>query len=345
MRKRFLPLGAGVLALCVGATALVSLPRGAAAENKPAIEIPRMRQDFGDVFERAKYEYSFVVRNRGTADLVIEDVKPGCGCTVAKFDKVIAPGGEGKIELVLDGERVSGEFSKTAIVKTNDPEHPELTLTIAGHEIPFLNVVPEGTIYLHGRYDESVEKSVTLSSNEKGFDLQVTGVSSNIDDKIEYSVKPGPNKGEFVLDVKKKTDVQPSSAYGNITVKTNSEKSPEAILQVHVMTKGSINVTPQTLNYGVVQFGAKGGTGEPITRTVTILKTDGTFELKDAVVDNKNFTVKIEPVEPGKQYKVDVTFTPPSKSSATHREVGELVIGTTDPREPSVKVHLVARAM
>jgi hypothetical protein len=345
MRNRFVPLGAGVLALWAGAVLVASLPRGAAAENKPSVEIPRMRQDFGEVFERAKYEYSFVVRNRGTADLVIEDVKPGCGCTVAKFDKVIPPGGEGKIELVLDGERVNGEFSKTAVVKTNDPEHPELTITIAGKEIPFLNVVPEGTIYLHGRYDEAVEKSVTLTSNEKDFDLKITGVTSNIDDKIEYKVSPGAKKGEFVLNVKKKADVLPSSAYGTVTVKTNSEKSPETILQVHVMTKGSISVTPQTLNYGVVEFGAKGAKGEPVTKTVMILKTDGTFELKDVVIDNKNFTAKIEPVEPGKQYKVDVTFVPPAKTSASHREVGELVIGTSDPREPSVKVHLVARAM
>ncbi len=345
MRNRFVPLGAGVLALCVGAAVVASLPRGAAAENKPSVEIPRMRQDFGEVFERAKYEYSFTVRNRGTADLVIEDVKPACGCTVAKYDKVIAPGGEGKIELVLDGERVHGEFAKTAVVKTNDPEHPELTLTIAGHEIPFLNVVPEGTIYLHGRYDEAVEKSVTLTSNEKDFDLKITGVTSNIDDKIEYQVKPGSARGSFVLDVKKKMNTPPSSAYGNITVATNSEKSPETILQVHVMTKGSISVTPQTLNYGMVQFGAKGAAGNPVTKSVMILKTDGTFDLKDVVIDNKNFSAKIEPVEPGKQYKVEVTFVPPAKTSATHREVGELVIGTSDPREPSVKVHLVARAM
>ena len=276
---------------------------------------------------------------------MIEDVKPGCGCTVAKFDKIIAPGAEGKIELVLDGERVHGAFAKTAVVKTNDPEHPELTLTIAGTEIPFLSIVPEGTIYLHGRYDEAVEKSVTLTSNEKDFNLAITGVTSNIDDKIKYKVTPGSKKGEFVLSVSKNMNVPPSSAYGNITVKTNSEKSPETVLQVHVMTKGSISVTPQTLNYGVVQFGAKGVSGVPVTKSVMIIKTDGEFELKDVAIDNKNFSVKIDAVEPGKQYKVDVTFVPPAKNNATQREVGELVIGTSDPREPSVRIHLVARAM
>lgn len=345
MRNRFMSLGAGVLVLIMGTGTAAGAPQTATSGKKPAIEIPRMRQDFGQVFERAKYEYAFVVRNRGNADLVIEDVRPGCGCTVAKFDKVIAPGGEGKIELVLDGSQVTGEFAKTAQVRTNDPDHPEMTLTIAGTEIPFMNVAPAGTIYLHGRVDEAVEKTLTLSSNEKDFALAITGVTSNIDDKITYKVEPSAKKGEFVLRVAKKTGVPPSSAYGNITVKTNSEKAPETVLQVHVLAKGSISVTPQTLNYGVVKFGVKGASGDPVTKTVMILKTDGQFELKGAVIDNKNFTARIEPVEPGKQYKVEVTFVPPSKTNATQREVGQLLINTSDPREPSVKVHLVARAM
>ncbi len=345
MRNPFVPLVAA-LAVAVTATGVITvMPSPSAAQSKPSIEIPRMREDLGRVFERANYEYSFVVRNRGNADLVIEDVKPGCGCTVAKFDKIIAPGGEGKIELVLDGQRVHGEFAKTATVRTNDPDHPELTLTIAGTKIPFLNMQPEGTVYLHGRYDEPVEKVVTLSSNEKDFDLKIEEVTSNIDDKITYKVTPGSNKGEYVLSIQRKMDVPPTSAYGAVTIKTNSKEAPEAILQVHVLVKGSISVTPQTLNYGAVKFGAKGASGEPVTKTVMVLKTDGTFEIKDTVIDNKNFKVTVEPVEPGKQYKVDVTFMPPTKTSSSQREVGELIINTSDPREPALKVHLVARAM
>jgi hypothetical protein len=77
--KRRLALGA--LALCL------LLPRAGGAQNAPApantggpqpsIEIPKMKHDFGEVFEREKYEYVFQVFNRGKADLVIESVNPG----------------------------------------------------------------------------------------------------------------------------------------------------------------------------------------------------------------------------------------------------------------------------
>jgi hypothetical protein len=69
---------------------------------------------------------------------------------VAKFDKVIPPGQEGKIQLVVEGAKVHGEFNKSASVETNDPDHPHLTISITGKEIAFVNVTPEGTVYLHG---------------------------------------------------------------------------------------------------------------------------------------------------------------------------------------------------
>ena len=60
--------------------------------GRPIMDIPRMTYDFGETFELPEYAFTFIVRNRGDADLIIEEVKPGCGCTAAKFDKVIAPG-------------------------------------------------------------------------------------------------------------------------------------------------------------------------------------------------------------------------------------------------------------
>jgi formate hydrogenlyase subunit 3/multisubunit Na+/H+ antiporter MnhD subunit len=48
-----------------------------AQDLQPSIMMPSIRHDFGSVFEMDKYEYTFVVRNAGKADLLIEEVKPG----------------------------------------------------------------------------------------------------------------------------------------------------------------------------------------------------------------------------------------------------------------------------
>jgi len=52
---------------------------GLLSAQEPASKIvaPKVRHDFGVVFERENYEYSFPVRNQGNADLVIDKVEPG----------------------------------------------------------------------------------------------------------------------------------------------------------------------------------------------------------------------------------------------------------------------------
>jgi hypothetical protein len=317
-----------------------------ASGTAPSMELPKMRHDFGEVFERPKFEASFVVRNRGKADLIISDVKPGCGCTVANFDKVIAPGQEGKIELVLDGTRVHGEFAKTAQVLTNDPQYPEVTLTIAGKKVPYLNVIPDGVVYLQGRMEEVVEKEVTVTSNEKAPDFKITGITSDIDDKITYDFKPGAKKGEYTIHIQKKPELPISSGYGTITIKTNSKNAPESKLQVQVMTKGNITVSPSAVNFGNVAFGGSDKSAEPVTRTIMVIKNSGdALNVTNVSTSNPNFKAKVEPVTPGKQFKVEVTFQPPVKKGPAQRETGELVITTNDPREHELRVTLVAKAM
>jgi hypothetical protein len=264
---------------------------------------------------------------------------------VAKFDKVIPPGQEGKIEMVVEGAKVHGEFVKSATVHTNDPDHPTLTIAIAGKEIPYVNIVPEGTIYLHGRYGEQIEKEVTISSNEKDLDFKVTGVTSSMDDKITYELGKGAKPGEYTLKVFKNPKLPTLSMYGNVTVHTNSKLSPDVVVQVHVMTKGSITVSPSTLNFGQVKFEDANGPGTPANKAVILAKTTGKFQIKDITVNNPNFKAVYDQVTPGQQYRVQVTFTPPKKRLPKQNEIGEMIIHTDDPLEPALRVQLVARAM
>ena len=66
------------MTLFVAAVVLLGSLAAALAEGpQPEIVIPTMRHDFGRVFEQETYEYTFIVQNKGKADLVINSVKPG----------------------------------------------------------------------------------------------------------------------------------------------------------------------------------------------------------------------------------------------------------------------------
>ncbi len=264
---------------------------------------------------------------------------------MAKYDKVIPPGQEGKIHMVIEGKKVHGTFRKSATVYSNDPEHPQMTVTIAANIIPYITVQPASRVYLQGGYGLEVKKTLTFKSNEEDLDFRITGIESNIDDKITYDFKENKSEGVWEVDIWKNPRLPTLSTYGAIIVHTNSEKSPSKTIQVQVITKGAITVQPQNLSFGRVKFGMNGEPGVPVTKKVIVLKTKGDFEIKGVSFSSDQFSAEIEPVELGKRYNINVTFQPPEKKQPRQQLVGEMTILTDDPREPELKVRLSARSM
>lgn len=263
---------------------------------------------------------------------------------MAKFDKVIPPGQEGKINLVIEGKKVHGSFSKSATIHSNDSDHPVMQVSLVGNEIPFVEVQPSERVYLQGRYGEKIEKDVTVRSNEDGLDFKVTGLESNIDDKITYKVEPAAD-GAYTIKIWKNPKLPTLNTYGSLTLHTNSEKAPEKVLQVQVVTKGSITVQPTTLNYGAIPFAKKDEKAKPARRSVTLIKSEGTFGITDIQFSSNLYDAKVNEVVPGKRYAIEVEFKPPVKIQVRQREVGEMIVHTDDPTEPTLRVKLVARAM
>ena len=75
MKKRWLT---GMLVLALLVPVMAQAQEGSAtALKQPAIEIPSMSYDFGDVYHQDKYVHAFTIKNKGSGDLVINDVKPG----------------------------------------------------------------------------------------------------------------------------------------------------------------------------------------------------------------------------------------------------------------------------
>ena len=85
-------------------------------------------QELGKVTEGQVVDITWRLKNTGTKPLVIADVRPGCGCTVAdKPTEPIAPGGEGFIKAKFDSKNQSvGEHRKNITVTANTKENTYL---------------------------------------------------------------------------------------------------------------------------------------------------------------------------------------------------------------------------
>ncbi|MEZ4777109.1 MAG: DUF1573 domain-containing protein [Bacteroidia bacterium] len=90
--------------------------------REAAISFDETEYDMGQVLQGKPVSHTFTFTNTGNADLKIESVKPGCGCTVAEYTKEsIAPGETGFITATYNAAGM-GVFTKTISVKTNASE-------------------------------------------------------------------------------------------------------------------------------------------------------------------------------------------------------------------------------
>lgn len=88
--------------------------------------------DFGTIPFNKPASYEFVFTNVGDEPIIISQVAPSCGCSVADFSKTpIKPGDAGKIKVTYNAA-AKGPFTKSFTVKSNT-KTPVKTLTVKGN--------------------------------------------------------------------------------------------------------------------------------------------------------------------------------------------------------------------
>jgi hypothetical protein len=215
-----------------------------AQEPAPKMEIPVKDYSAGVVQKGQKVEYAFVIKNTGKAPLQILEAKPGCGCTVAEFDKEIAPGGTGRVKAVVDTTNFSyGEQGKSITVRTNDPVQPSVSLQLRVIVSAFVRVLPNDTVVFNAKHGVNEEKKVVLHA-EDGTPFDVSSAASDSEYlKVSYKkvgdtvleVEPGvvARKGDTVLTVKLDSGTPVGYLSGrSVTVKTTHPKMPEVKVKV-----------------------------------------------------------------------------------------------------------------
>ena len=123
------------LVLCAIALLFGVLVPGAVFSQTQSAPLPKLvvaqpEHDFGKVKQGEQVAFTFTVENAGTAELVIANVSPACGCTATDFSKKVAPREKGKITLSVNTAGLLGKVSRYADVISNDKEQPNFKLWV-----------------------------------------------------------------------------------------------------------------------------------------------------------------------------------------------------------------------
>jgi hypothetical protein len=319
------------------------------AEKAPRLTIVEPVKDYGTISKGEKLDWSFVVKNTGDADLQIIAAKPGCGCTVADFDKVIKPGQTGKVTAHVDTAAFAGPIAKSVTLETNDPTTPTSQLTIHAVVKPYVEAFPAGFVRFNLLQGEADSQTVTLYSEEDE-PFQVTKVEVPGDwvkatfDKVTNDAEKAPNVGRPGQDqYKVKITVGgPDAKIGPLADKvhiiTNSKHQPDYYISISGVVRPTFRVEPSALNFGEV-------TPVDVAATRMVLLHSNNLKTPESFVVSKaesNVPAVVTSVKPGAnkgEYEVTLQIAKDAKPGDVD---GTVTIYTNDKVNPVVTVPLKA---
>jgi hypothetical protein len=331
-----------ILALCaifLACTAAVAAAPAAPAAAQPKAVAVEPIKDAGTVPKGEKLSQDFAIRNDGNAPLQITDVRAACGCTVASYDKTIAPGKLGIVHVVVDTVTFTGPVAKGVTVITNDAANPQIELTVRAKVEPYIAVKPGFARYTIVR-GEAKEGTIaqTLFAPD-GAPMDVVKVDSPWP-YLEVSFREA-QEGERLPDIKVKqwrvetklsSEAPVGPLAGYVTVHTNHPKQKVVEIPVSGFVRPVLAVTPPKADFGKIDV------KEPLRRVFDV-KNFATEPIKLIGVETsgQGIEAKIEPLEEGREYTVKLTVNQGIAKGPFH---GKLTIHTDSPKTPVLEVEL-----
>lgn len=322
--------------LQVALVALAVLPAAALAQPR-AVAVDPIK-DVGVVNRGAKIEHRFEIQNDGDKELTIREVQPACGCTVAEFDRTIAPGQAGFVQAIVDTSDFRGPIAKSVTVFTTDPDNAKFNLTIKADIRMQIESKP-GYARMIVVQGELVEPSRQWLWTPEGPELEIKGVTSpypflEVSHRLATAEerKSGGADRQWLVDLKLADSAPVGPMAGNVIVRTNHPRQPEVRIPVSGFVRPVVSVKPRAADFGRLEL------SEPFSATLEVKNLgSGKISVLSASTDVSGAATEVEEVEAGKRYRVQVTLQP---GMATGPFQGKLQIETSSKLAPTLEVEL-----
>lgn len=284
-------------------------------------DIGRDTVDFGRVTQGAVLHHTYDLHSAGNQDLVITQIKPTCGCTVAKlmveneagemveyvYGDPIKPGRKMELPAKMHTKNKRGNQTVRINVFSNDPR-ATMQLGMTASIDPFFNINPGFLTFGKISVGEEIVKTATIST-AKGQPMslsirehtQPAGASITLEPKNpdadgrsrswELTVTLGPDlpEGNLARQLQLLSDIE---IEGQELAEGEVPETYEASVTVSAEVVGPFTYTPAYLSMGLVR------PGELRTRSVRIDGHDANFLLAENLPSLRIVGLPI-PNEPG----------------------------------------------
>ena len=215
---------------------------------------------------------------------------------------------------------------------TNDPKKPTARISLTCFVKQYVNIKPD-RINMMGFEGDKLSQQVTIEATDEG-SLEITDVSSNVDEKIKYELKEVEKGKKYTLEVKNKS-TEEGFIRGNISLKTSSSNKPVINLPLYVKLQKELAVRPNTLAFGKINLAGEADVQKRLTKKVMVKKNRGE-DLAIKKIEPSVDWIKTEQVtkQEGKQYRIVITLDKNKMPKGPFDE--KIEIKTNSQKEPLV---------
>lgn len=150
---------------------------------------------------------------------------------MVQFDRTIPPGGEGKIELKVNTEGLSGTINKEVTAYTNDPKNSIVTLTLKANIKLSIQINPKN-LYFNNDEGNVITKSVIITANEER-PLELEPTQFTIGERVTYKIEVMEQGRIFKVNFEY-TPIEGDNLKGALILKTNYPEKPEITIPINV---------------------------------------------------------------------------------------------------------------
>jgi len=318
---------------------------GAGTPAAPATAAPKLEaleavKDVGKVAKGEKVKVDFEIRNAGTVDLLISNVRPTCGCTVASFDAKVAPGATGKIHAEIDTVDFAGPIAKTITVLSNDPVNPRVTLTIKARVEPQIYSFPGYAryVYVQSQAPATVKQWLWTDNFPDFKVLEVTSPYKFIRAAFrpataEERRAEAPNGNQWIVETTIQPDAEVGALRDFLVVGTNHPQQKNLRLAITGFVRPLLSVTPFVADFGALDLTA----AAQDLSLVLVNFGDAAIEIRSVTASVPGVEATVKPIEAGRRWEVKLTLT--GKMPKGHVDA-KIRIETTSPQQPTLEVPL-----
>lgn len=338
----------------------------------PRLDVDATDHDFGTAIQGEHLTHTFKLKSSGPGDLVIQNAKPTCGCTLAKLETVkkdgstqeykygdpLPPGTDLNLTAQLDTKNKTNIASSKINIYCNDPRSL-VTLGLNAKVETYFVITPNALQFNEMSVADTAEQSFQVSGKKPtgfmlslenkqlpdGMKIDLTPVEPDAAGKAtrwDVKVKLGPNckEGNLGFPIQLKSD----EAVAGAAVENGVTPTYGANVMVTARIQGLISWDPQYLSFGLVR------PGQVVARSLTVKSFDPNFTFKDPKVkivgpsDQKpefqygdSFAYTVKTSEDAKSLTIELTLNGlPETVDGSFQ--GRVILETGHPARPEVPV-------